>query len=74
MTTGLGESARHRLAFKTLAATVHLYACTVCGAEPIVSLDGEHNPILVCRTHGAEPVRALHVASEQPQRSTRSDR
>lgn len=55
--TGLTDGARHRLAWKTLASTVHLYECADCHAEPIVSLDGDHNPVLACRAHGADAVK-----------------
>lgn len=47
----MNADARHRLAWRTLDAVRHQYRCTQCGAEPIVTLDENHDPRLACRMH-----------------------
>lgn len=50
------RSALHRLAWASLDAVRHQYECGECHAEPIITLDENHDPVLTCRTHGAENV------------------
>lgn len=47
----MNEGDRHRLEWRSLNITRHDWRCSVCGAEPIVTLDEEQHPVLGCRTH-----------------------
>ena len=44
-------SATHRLRWMALETVRHQKRCSVCQAEPIVTLDDEHEPTLRCRMH-----------------------
>ena len=57
--TGIAERHTHRLRWKTLEAVRHQHVCEECGAEPIVSLDDDHQPVLACRVHGSESVKEI---------------
>lgn len=51
------DAKSHRLRYRTLETMRHQYACADCGAEPIVTLDENHDPVLACRYHPAAEMR-----------------